>query len=148
MESKYRFKFSISCALCLRLSVCQLCGSESVPVWRLSCDSVCSCFFVCLFLSVSLSLCLLFELCTSLCEWCLSVVRLPVNDVSVCVSVINKGLHSLFTEMHRKYPMEKEWRTIQRYLTEFYKELIPTDPDKTSFFSNQISSNACFQPLW
>lgn len=66
-----RFKFSASCSsFYLLLSVCQVYGSESVPVWRLSCETAFSCFFVFFYLCVSL----LFVLCLFLCESCLSVM--------------------------------------------------------------------------
>jgi hypothetical protein len=39
-----------------------------------------------------------------------------------CGSVFDKGFCSVFIEQHRKHPMEKEWDTLQKSLTEFTRD--------------------------
>lgn len=52
MKNKSRFKISSSRYLCFLSYVCVSHQFETVPVWGLSCDSVCPCVCLCRYVSV------------------------------------------------------------------------------------------------
>lgn len=76
--------------------------------------------------------------------------------VWVCVSVYDRRLCSVFIEQHGKYLIGKEWGTLQKSLTEFYKRLShwfllpPSGPDNSTIniIVYQAISKCCLQDLW
>lgn len=88
--------------------------------------------------------------CLSLNLSCKSVPE----SLSLCVTV--RRLCSVFIEQHGKHLIGKEWGTLQKSLTEFYKRLShwfllpPSGPDSSTIniIVYQAVSKCCLQDLW
>jgi hypothetical protein len=142
------------CVFCLLynlycLSVCWCCVylcEWCLPTYLSVCLSgifLCECEWY-----LPISVCVIVCVCSVCCVNCVCVSVPPVSGVSVP----NKGLSSVFLELHRKHG--EEISTLQKSSSEFYMglsrwlQLIPTDPENKHHCLPTNIHNGCCQFLW